>query len=142
MQMLHKYKKLPPLIPLIMRHGSYLIVVISIIIPALPWNGNSRSYYKIFSSSKEEHGLFSNSFDGDGDSKAYSAVKDTYGPIKPIKKFECVGYYHKRFGWRLPNFTKNTKGLGGKGKLTNTKTDTMQIILVLLYDLMWVILQL
>ena len=59
MQRLHKYKKLPPLIPLIMRHGSYVIVVISIIIPALPWNGNSRSYYKIFSSSKEEHGLFS-----------------------------------------------------------------------------------
>ena len=45
---------------------------------------------KIFSSSKEMHGLYYPSFYGDGDSKAYHAVKDIYGPIKPIKEFERV----------------------------------------------------
>ena len=45
---------------------------------------------KIFSSSKEKHGLYYTSFHGDGGSKAYPVVKDRYGPAKPIKKFECV----------------------------------------------------
>ena len=44
---------------------------------------------------------------------------------KPIKKFECVGHFRKRVGYKLRNL-KNTQGLGGKGKLTNTKIDTMQ----------------
>ena len=44
----------------------------------------------IFSSSKEKHGLHYTSFYGDGDTKAYSGVKDIYGPAKPIKKFESV----------------------------------------------------
>ena len=70
--------------------------------------------------------LYYTSFYGNGDSKAYSAVKDIYGPGKPIKKFECVGHYQKRVGSRLRNSKKNTKGLGGKGKLPNTKIDTMQ----------------
>ena len=38
---------------------------------------------KIFSSSKEKHGLYYTSFYGDGDSKAYHAVKDVYGLSKP-----------------------------------------------------------
>ena len=76
---------------------------------------------KIFSSSKETHELYYISFYGDGDSKTYPAVKDTYGPTKPIKKFEYVGHYQKRVGLRLRNLKKNTKGLGGKEKLTNTK---------------------
>ena len=42
-------------------------------------------------------------------------------------KFECVGHYQKRVGSTLRNLKKkNTKGLGGNGKLTNTKIDTMQ----------------
>ena len=40
---------------------------------------------KIFSSSKEKYGLYYTSFYGDGDSKAYPAVKDIYGPSKPGK---------------------------------------------------------
>ena len=50
---------------------------------------------KILSSYKEKHGLCYTSFYGDGDSKAYPAVKDIYGPTKLIKKFECVGYSQK-----------------------------------------------
>ena len=49
----------------------------------------------IFSLSKEKHRLYYISFCGDGDSKAYPAVKDIYVPTKPIKKFEYVGHYQK-----------------------------------------------
>ena len=84
---------------------------------------------KIFSSSKENHELYYSSFYGDGDSKAYP-VKYIYGPSEPIKKFECVGHYQKRVGLGLRNLKKkkntHTKGLRGKGKLTNTKVDTVQ----------------
>ena len=53
---------------------------------------------KIFSSSKEKHRLYQTSFYGGGDSKAYLAVKDIYGPRKPIKKFESLGHYQKHVG--------------------------------------------
>ena len=60
---------------------------------------------KIFSSSKEKHGLLSyTSFYGEGDSKAYPAVKDIYGQSKLIRKFDCAGHYQKRVGSRLHNF--------------------------------------
>ena len=82
---------------------------------------------KISSPSKEKHGLHYTSFYGDGDSKPCPALKDIYGRSKPIKKFECVGHYQKCVGSRLCNLkTKNTKGLGGKRKFTNTKIGTMQ----------------
>ena len=41
------------------------------------------------------------SFYGDGESKSYTAVKDFYGPSKPVQKFECIGHYQKRIGCRL-----------------------------------------
>ena len=41
-------------------------------------------------------------------------------------KFECVSHYQKRVGSRLHNLEKNTKGLSGKEKFTNTKIVTMQ----------------
>ena len=37
---------------------------------------------------------------GDGDSKAYFEVKDTYKPDR-VNKYECVGHYQKRLGTRL-----------------------------------------
>ena len=74
---------------------------------------------KIFSSSKEKHGLYYTSFHGDGDSKAYTAVKDIYGPSKPIKKFECVSHYQKRVGSRLHNLKKKIKRTGRKKKKTH-----------------------
>ena len=55
---------------------------------------------EIFSSSKETHGLYYTFYYGDHDSKAYPAVKDIYGPNKPIKKFECVDHYQKRWSVR------------------------------------------
>ena len=70
---------------------------------------------EIFSSSKETHGLYYTSYYGDHDSKAYPAVKDIYGPNKPIKKFECVDHYQKGVGSRLCNLKK---------KQTNKQTKT------------------
>ena len=71
---------------------------------------------KISSSSKKKHVLRYTSFYGNGDSKAYPAVKDIYGPNKSMcrkSKFECVGHYQKRVGSRLRNLKKqqNAKGL-------------------------------
>ena len=71
---------------------------------------------KIFSSSKEQHGLFYTSFYGDGDNKAYPAVHDIYGPIKLIKKFECVSYYQKCVGSRLRHLIKKHKRTGRERK--------------------------
>ncbi len=53
---------------------------------------------------------------GDGDSKAFSLVKSTFGD--DIKKLECVNHVAKRMGKRLQERKKTTKGLGGKGGLT------------------------
>ena len=57
---------------------------------------------KIFSSSKTKHKLCYTSFYGDGDSKSFSAVKDVYGPNKPVTK---------RVGSRLRNLKKIQKAL-------------------------------
>ena len=76
---------------------------------------------EIFSSSKETHGLYYTSYYGDHDSKAYPAVKDIYGPNKPIKKFECVDHSQKGVGSRLCNLKKNNKQTS---KQTNKQTKT------------------
>ena len=41
-------------------------------------------------------------------------------------KCECVGHYQERVGTRLRKLKKKTKGLGGKGRLTDTKIDILQ----------------
>ena len=81
---------------------------------------------KIFERSVQKHGLFYTSFYGDGDSKAFPAVKDTYGPKKAIVKKECIGHYQKRVGNRLRKLKDKNKSLGGRGRLTDTKIDTLQ----------------
>ena len=49
-----------------------------------------------------------------------------YGPNKPVTKYECIGHYQKRVGSRLRKLKKETKGLGGRGRLTDAKIDTLQ----------------
>ena len=49
---------------------------------------------------------------GDGDSKAYSTVKDTYKLDISIKK-ECIDHYQKSVGTRLRKAKKVNKGLKG-----------------------------
>jgi hypothetical protein len=78
---------------------------------------------KIFKCSKQKHKLCYTSFYG---SKSYSSVKDIYGPDKPVIKYECIGHYQKRVGARLRKLKKSNKGLGGKGRLTDARIDTLQ----------------
>ena len=59
---------------------------------------------------------------GDGDSKAYASVKDTYKP-DIVKTFECVGHYQKRLGTRLRKLKKTTTGLK---PLTDVLIDKLQ----------------
>jgi hypothetical protein len=62
---------------------------------------------------------------GDGDSKSYMNVKNTYPDIE-IEKLECVGHYQKRVGTRLRTLKKIEKGLGGRGRLTDATIDRLQ----------------
>ena len=59
---------------------------------------------------------------GDGDSKAYFEVKDTYKPDM-VNKYECVSHYQKRLGTRLRKIKKTTKGLKA---LTDAVIDKLQ----------------
>ena len=84
-----------------------------LIISAFPLEWKQQDPLKIFISLKEKHELYYIYFYGDGASKQHPAVKDRYGPTKPIKKFECVDHYQKRVGSWFPNLkNKNTKVLG------------------------------
>ena len=73
----------------------------------------------IYKNSVEKHGLYYTSFYGDGDSKSYTAVKNIYGPCKPVKKCECIGHYQKRVGSRCRKLKKLNKSLGDPGRLTD-----------------------
>ena len=50
---------------------------------------------------------------GDGDSKAYSSVKNSmpYGPLVYINKEECRVHITKRMGTELRTIVKNYKGM-------------------------------
>ena len=60
--------------------------------------------------------VYYTSFYGHGDSKAYPAVKDIYGPSKSTKKFDCVTHYQKRVCSRFRNLKKEHKRNGKKRK--------------------------
>ena len=82
-----------------------------ILVHHLPWN---------------QKGLGESSIDGD--SKSFSAVEDNYKKDygKVLQKNECVGHVQKRLGTALRKLKKETKGLGGKGKLTDSMIDKLQ----------------
>lgn len=63
----------------------------------------------------------------DGDSKAFSAIEDTYDEVK-VEKLDCVGHVQKRMGKNLLKLKNATKGkladgktVGGRGRLTEKK---------------------
>ena len=70
----------------------------------------------IFEHSIKKHKLGYVEFLGNGNTKSYVNVKDTYPGIE-IKKLECVGHYQKRVGTRLRNLKKKEKRLGGPDAL-------------------------
>ncbi|GFS76605.1 uncharacterized protein TNCV_1622031 [Trichonephila clavipes] len=53
------------------------------------------------------------------------SVKDTYG-LNSVTKFEGIGHVQKRVGSRLRKLKTKTKGLSGKGKLTDNFIDRLQ----------------
>ncbi|GFX58660.1 CCHC-type domain-containing protein [Trichonephila clavipes] len=81
--------------------------------------------YRIFERSAETRKLQYVHFYGDGDSKSFDAVKNIYGE-NSVKKFECIGHIQKRVGSRLRKLKLKQKGLGGRGKLTDSFIDKLQ----------------
>ena len=58
------------------------------------------------------------------DSKAYSEIEHVDGGVHMQKK-ECVGHVQKRVGAALRKL-KGNKGIGGKGKLTDSLIDQLR----------------
>lgn len=80
---------------------------------------------RIFSRSIKNRALEYTEYYGDGDSKAFMNVKDTYGE-NSVVKLECIGHIQKRVGSRLRKLKTTTKGLSGRGKLTDAFIDRLQ----------------
>ena len=80
---------------------------------------------RVFQWSIEKNGLRYTEFFGDGDSKGFPTVENTYKDFKVVKK-ECIGHVQKHFGTRLRKLKKSVKGLGGKRKLTDSMIDKLQ----------------
>ena len=91
--------------------------------PAMEVEGVKR----IFERTEEKHKLFYTEYFGDGDSKGFNKVENTYRDKGvTITKKECVGHVQKRVGTALRKLKKEKKGLGGKGKLTDAMIDRLQ----------------
>ncbi|GFY06797.1 uncharacterized protein TNCV_482021 [Trichonephila clavipes] len=80
---------------------------------------------RIFLRSEKIRRLQYTQYYGDGDSKAFMSVKDTCG-LNSVTKFECIDHVQKRVGSRLRKLKTKTKGLSGKGKLTDNFIDRLQ----------------
>ncbi|GFX94925.1 uncharacterized protein TNCV_2379981 [Trichonephila clavipes] len=61
--------------------------------------------YRIFERSEDHRMLRYTDYYGDGDSKAFDAVKDIYGKDS-VTKLECIGHIQKRVGTRLRKIEK------------------------------------
>jgi len=80
---------------------------------------------KMFNRSIHNYATRYTEYIGDGDSKNFALIQNTYEGIQVVKK-ECVGHVQKRMGTRLRNLKKNVKGLGGRGRLTDSLIDRFQ----------------
>ncbi|GFT24202.1 uncharacterized protein TNCV_2064371 [Trichonephila clavipes] len=80
---------------------------------------------RIFQHSIVKQGLKYAHYYGDGDSKGFISVKDTYGKDS-VTKYECIGHVQKRVGTRLRKLKSKNKNLSGKGKLTDSFIDRLQ----------------
>ncbi|GFY00189.1 uncharacterized protein TNCV_2835461 [Trichonephila clavipes] len=87
---------------------------------------------RIFQRSIVKRGLKYAHYYGDGDSKGFISVKDTYGKDS-VTKYECIGHVQKRVGARLRKLKSKNKNLSGKGKLTDSFIDRLQTIMGLLF---------
>ncbi|GFW11687.1 uncharacterized protein TNCV_43221 [Trichonephila clavipes] len=80
---------------------------------------------RIFQRSIVKQGLKYAHYYGDGDSKGFISVKDTYGKDS-VTKYECIGHVQKRVGARLRKLKSKNKNLSRKGKLTDSFIDRSQ----------------
>ncbi|GFT33278.1 uncharacterized protein TNCV_4767581 [Trichonephila clavipes] len=90
---------------------------------------------KIFQRSLSLHNSRYITYLGDGDCKAFDAVKkkNIYGNEYPIEKLECIGHVMKRMGTRLRRLKAQLKGqilsdgkcLSGKNRLTEHEIDNL-----------------
>ena len=91
---------------------------------------------KIWRRSRETRKLRYSVFIGDGDTKSFKAVHDSYpyGEDVEITKEECVGHVQKRVGHRLRKLKKDLSGkkladggrISGRGRLTDQLIDKLQ----------------
>ena len=82
---------------------------------------------RIFQRSVELHNLRYTEFNGDGHSKSFSRVKGVYEDAGiEMEKKECIGHVQKRVGTALRKLKRESPGLGGKGKLTDSQIDKLQ----------------
>ncbi|GFX32149.1 uncharacterized protein TNCV_1130811 [Trichonephila clavipes] len=91
---------------------------------------------KIFQRSLSLHNARYITYLGDGDCKAFDAIKkkNIYGNEYPIEKLECIGHVMKRMGTRLRRLKAQLKGqilsdgkcLSGKNRLTEHEIDNLQ----------------
>ena len=79
----------------------------------------------IFQRSEQKHQLQYTEYYGDGDSKGFNEVQRTYEDkgVAVVKK-ECVGHVQKCVGTALRKLKKAKKGMGSKGKLTDSMIDS------------------
>lgn len=84
---------------------------------------------EMFARSETLHSVKYLSYIGDSDSQTYKGIVDSqpYGNDILITKKECVGHITKRMGARLRKVKKDTKGLGGRGKLTAKLIDELSV---------------
>lgn len=82
----------------------------------------SEGVKRIFERSIAERNVRYLEYYGDGDSKGFATVKDTYTGVEVVKK-ECIGHYQKRVGHRLLKLKKENKGLKD---LTKPMIDKLQ----------------
>ncbi|GFV65510.1 uncharacterized protein TNCV_1737471 [Trichonephila clavipes] len=80
---------------------------------------------RIFLRPEKNFGLQYTQYYGDDNLKAFMSVKNTYG-INSVAKFEYIGHVLKRVGSRLRKLKTKTKGLSGKGKLTDNFINRLQ----------------
>ena len=83
----------------------------------------------LWSRSLERHNLRYKLMVSDGDSKAFTKVKENevYGPDCEIEKLDCIGHVQKKMGKRLMNLKAthkekqaDGKTIGGRGRLSDS----------------------